>query len=66
MKKKLFFHERILLYIKVSCLTNFMNFYEEAERAGAVQLAEENTLGRPYSSLPVPEESLQQIWRWTF
>ena len=38
----------------------------KAERVGAVQPGEENTPGRPYSSLPVPEGGLQESWRGTF
>ena len=37
-----------------------------AERVGAVQPGEEKALGTPYSSLPVPEGSLQESWRGTF
>jgi len=39
---------------------------EEAERAGAVQPVEEQALGTPYSSLPIPEEQLQESWRGSF
>ena len=33
---------------------------------GAVQPGEENSFGRPYSSLPVHEGGLQESWRGTF
>ena len=34
--------------------------YEDRQRAGAVQNREENVLGRPESSLPVPKGELQE------
>jgi len=40
--------------------------YEERLRVVAVQPGEEKALGRPYSSLPVPEGALQESWRGTF
>jgi len=39
---------------------------DKAERVGAVQPGEEKTLGRRWSSLPVPEGDLQESWRGTF
>ena len=38
----------------------------KAERVGTVQPGEEKAPGRLYSSLPVPEESLQESQRGTF
>ncbi|KAK4831240.1 hypothetical protein QYF61_016472, partial [Mycteria americana] len=40
--------------------------YEDRLRVGVVQPGEEKALGRPYSSLPVSEGGLQEIWRGTF
>jgi len=37
----------------------------KSERVGAVQPVEEKAVGRPYSSLPVPEEDLQESWTST-
>jgi len=37
-----------------------------AERAGAVQPGEEKAVGRPYSSLPVPDGGLQESWTGSF
>jgi len=34
-------------------------------RAGALQPGEEKAPGGPYSSLPVPEGALQEIWGGT-
>ena len=39
---------------------------ERLRELGAVQPGEEKAAGRPYSSLPVPEGALQDIWRGTF
>ena len=38
----------------------------KAERVGAVQPGEKKAAGRPYSSLPVLERSLSEIWGQTF
>jgi len=38
----------------------------ERLRAGAVQPGEEKAVGRPYSSFPVLEGSLQESWRGNF
>jgi len=40
--------------------------YAERLRVGAVQPGEEKTPGTLYSSLPVPQGSLQESWRGTF
>lgn len=38
---------------------------KQAERVGALQPGEEKALGRPYSSLPVPEGGVQESWGGT-
>jgi len=37
----------------------------KAERVGAIQPGEEKALGRPHSSLPVPNRGREESWRGT-
>ena len=40
--------------------------YGKRLRAGVVQPEQEKAVGKPYSDIPVPKESLQERWGGTF
>ena len=54
-----------LLYIHFSQINDDQMTRAPPLRAGALQPGEEKAPSRPYSSLPVPEEGLQESWSGT-
>jgi len=47
-------------------IARYIRCYNKAERVGAVQPGEEKALGRPYCSLPVPEEAYKRAGEGLF